>query len=285
MNHPWCAAALIAAVAAMAACAPIAKRPPAPFTLSYPESSAANFPDHRRLAEQVAPAYVRVTIYDKGDGIGPVDIEAQRVAIASGILVDTRGHLVTAAHIARDGSFGASIGTSDGGEHEGVILDVDPERELALIRIAPFPGIEPAVLGDSDALVRGELALAIGTPAMIPGVVSLGRVRIARRRTPLVYGRYRVESGIELTMDVASGHSGGPVFNAQGKVIGMVASYLLGDTTKLPYVSPGIAFAVPAKAIDAYLREKLGQPAGLSGRLQAAGPRRSSSAGTAGGSK
>lgn len=267
--HPLGLAAAVVLLA-LAACAPTAERQPAPFTLSYPDASA-DFPGHRRLAERVAPAYVRVTIYDKGDGIGPVDIEAQRVAVASGILVDERGHLVTAAHIARDESFGASIGTADGGEHDGVILDVDPERELALIRIAPFPGLEPAVLGDSDALVRGEPALAIGTPGMTPGVVSVGRVRVARRRTPLDYGRYRVESGIELTMEVASGHSGGPVFNAQGKVIGMVASYLLGDTTKRPYVSPGIAFAVPAKAIDAYLREKLGQPAAAGASVAEAG--------------
>ena len=63
---------------ALAACAPTAERQPAPFTLSYPDASA-DFPGHRRLAEPGAPAYVRVTIYDQGDGIGPAAISAVSV--------------------------------------------------------------------------------------------------------------------------------------------------------------------------------------------------------------
>ena len=70
------------------------------------------------------------------------------------------------------------------------------------------------------------------------------------------YGAYSIRAGMELDMEVDSGHSGGPVVGADGQVIGMLASYLLGDTTKTPYVSPEIAFAVPANMIRAYLAEQ-----------------------------
>ena len=48
-------------------------------------------------------------------------------------------------------------------------------------------------------------------------------------------------------MEVESGHSGGPVFDRRGALIGMVAGYELGDTTKRPYVSPRITYAIPSK--------------------------------------
>jgi putative serine protease PepD len=57
---------------------------------------------------------------------------------------------------------------------------------------------------------------------------------------------------------VEPGNSGGPVVNRAGEVIGMVASFVLGDTSQSDYVSPRLAYAVPSNAVAAFLRETAG---------------------------
>lgn len=243
--------------AALAGCAAAPPAPPAPVVLSYSYRNwaADGFPGHRDLAERVKPGYVLLTIYAKGEGAPSADLAGRIVVVASGTIVDRRGYIVTAAHIAKDTGLGARVRTIDGREHEATILHVDPGRELALLRTEAPLNMPPVRFGDPARLVRGEPALAMGSPDQHAGVVSLGYVRIPRRKTRLDYNGYGFDSGIELKMEVESGHSGGPVFNARGEAIGMVASYLLGDTTKSPYVSPAIAFAVPADAVRAYVAE------------------------------
>lgn len=246
-----------------------AAKAPVPVALSYPYDNPLRyrFPGHRETAHQAKRAYVALTIYrknpetatvsDKADGIGGAGQAAGIIVVASGIIVDRAGHIVTAAHIAKSLDLGARVRTADGRIREARILHLDPKRELALLRIRPFQGMTPAVLADSDQLRRFDPALVIGTPKLTAGVVSVGSVRLPKRKTPLDYGAYRIQSGVELDMEVDSGHSGGPVIGADGSVIGMLAGYLLGDTSQTPYVSPEIAFAVPANMIRAYLKERI----------------------------
>lgn len=244
-----------------AACAPQAVKQPQPMTLSFPFGTPppGKFPGYRSLAKRVLPGYARLTIYEMSPGAGgsgSSDVQSRTVVVASAILIDRQGHLVTAAHIAKSKTLGAQVRLADGRTLEAVILDVSPSRELALLRTTRPPGVTPALLGDSSALARREPVLAIGSPGLKAGVVSVGTVRIEKRHSRLQYGKYGFDHGIELNMEVESGDSGGPVFNAEGAVIGMIAGFLLGDTAKTPYVSPHIAFAVPVNAISAYLAER-----------------------------
>ena len=96
--------------------------------------------------------------------------------------------------------------------------------------------------------------LAVGSPRRIWGVVTVGIVRLANIGERLDYGPWGFANAIEMSMLVQSGHSGGPVVDARGRVVGMVASYELGDTTKWPYRSPRIAYAVPVADIRRWLK-------------------------------
>ena len=100
---------------------------------------------------------------------------------------------------------------------------------------------------------KGDFALAVGSPARARGAVSLGFVRTAKLSESLEYNRWRIENAIEISMEVESGHSGGPVFDRRGRLIGMVAGYELGDTTKRPYVSPRITYVIPSNGLKAFL--------------------------------
>ena len=230
-----------------------------PMALSYPHQveTALLFDGYRALAGEAAASYARVVVLDPDasaeDGRG-----ATRRAVvnaASGVIVHPAGYVVTAAHIALDPRFVAEVITFDGRTHPAEILRVDPARELALLRMAPFPGMRAAHLADSDGVREGDLVLAIGAPGNRPGVVSPGSVVQARRATRLEYNGYGYDDAIKLHIDVEPGNSGGPVVNRAGEVIGMVASFVLGDTSEKDYVSPRLAYAVPSNAIAAFLGE------------------------------
>ena len=226
--------------------------PPRPVTLTYPYGieDSARFEGHERLAQRIAGSYVRDLVY--------ADSAEEGIAIvngASGAIVDARGYVVTPAHIAKNMRFKARVTTMDGRQRPATIVHIAPGRELALLKIDPFPGMQVARLADAQDVRAGRRVVSIGTPNNRKGVVAFGIVLNPRRGRRIDYGEYGYDDAIELRMEVEPGHSGGPVFDTEGRLIGIVASFGLGDTQRVPYVSTMIAYAVPAAAIAAYLGE------------------------------
>ncbi len=260
------AAACLAALAACAGSTPGQRI--GPITLSFAEviTEPAEFPDYRAAAEAAADGYVRVRILAPlpPGGLPAPAYHERLINAASGSLFDPRGYLVTAAHIAIDSTNVAQVIVRDGRLFEARILSVDPERDLALLQVTPFPGMRPARLAPPGALRAGDPVFAIGTPDNRPGVVSVGRVHTPRLVGRVRYPPYGFANGIRAELAVQPGFSGGPLFNRQGELIGMVASNLLGDADSIGGALPKVAFAVPAEDIAAYLAEK-------TSRLAAAG--------------
>ncbi|MEN8198206.1 MAG: serine protease, partial [Pseudomonadota bacterium] len=151
-------------------------------------------------------------------------------------------------------SFVARLTSWDGRDYDARIVRVMPKRELALLKSAPIAGGRSVRFADSAKLSKGDFALAIGTPNRRMGVATLGRIRLPNIGERLDYGPWGFDNGIEISMEVGNGHSGGPVIDAKGGLIGIVAGYELGDTTKTPYVSPRITYVVPSNGIAAFLR-------------------------------
>lgn len=230
--------------------------------LSYPygEEEALRFDGYRELAERLSPSYVRVLILDQAARTSGGKNRGGQPIIngASGFIVDPRGYVITVAHIALDTRFTAEVTTVDGRVHEAAIIHVDPARELAVLKIQPFAGMQVAKLADSRQVQKGQYVLAIGTPDNRKGVVALGTVVDPKWPQRLEYIGYGYDDAIKMHIDVQPGHSGGPVFNRKGETIGIVASFALGDLSKTPYVSPKLAYAVPSNAIRAYLEQVIG---------------------------
>jgi len=247
----------LAALLALAGCAGTA-RAPVPIELAYPEPPAHGFASSaelRSVAERVAPSYVRVSI------LAPLeDHPVHSTAVlngASGVIVDPRGYVVTAAHIAVRAGLGAEVITADGVRRQGRVVHVARERELALLSIDPFDGLREACIGDSTALRPGQPVFAIGAPDNRAGVVTPGTVSKPALEARIAYGDFSHDNPIELDMAIEPGHSGGPLFAADGCLVGIVASFVLGDTRRVPYVSTRIAYAVPSVELAAYLHELL----------------------------
>ena len=231
-----------------------------PITLSYRSNDAAGtggtFENYQKVVQATAPSYVRVIIKAK-EGGADKDASSNIVNGASGVIVDPSGLVVTAAHIALDTKLDAQITTMDGKYHKGVIARVDRNKELALIRMEPFPGIQAAPLADSAKLTVGEPVFAIGTPANKPGVVSLGQVVETKHAERLDYNGFGFDDAVKLRIEVDPGNSGGPVYDSKGRLIGIIAAFVLGNTDaarnyKLSY----LAYAVPSNAIRAYMGKR-----------------------------
>ena len=204
--------------------------------------------------QKTAPSYVRVKITDPTAG---KDASTDTVNGASGVIVDPSGLVVTAAHIALDTKLVVKVVTFDGQYHNGTILKVDRNRELALIRIAPFPGIQAVPLADSSKLTIGEPVFAIGTPDNKPGVVSLGQVVETRHAERLEYNGFGFDDAVKLRIEVDPGNSGGPVYDRQGHLVGIIAAFVLGTTDSAKnYKLSYLAYAVPSNAIRAYMGKR-----------------------------
>jgi len=233
-----------------------------PLSLSYPYpvEKGLPFPDFRVVAERNAGIYVRVVIESQDDGpsAGHERSAGGVINAASGIIVHSDGLVVTAAHIALSTALRGEIITADGRSHPARVLSVDPDRELAVLKMAPFPGMQMARFADSSRVEPGEPALAIGTPGNRRAVVTVGKVAAPRLRKRISYPPYGFDNALELAMEVEPGHSGGPILNRRGELIGMVASFVLGDVSKRQYVSPRITHGVPSNDIAAYLLAKSG---------------------------
>lgn len=258
-------AALLSGLLAMSGCSalPWPERAPAeqPVELSYrPPPDGVGSERAAELAAALSASYVRVVIVDRSEARAGWDAPSGPgiVTGASGVIVDRRGYVVTAAHIATDAALDALIHTTDGRRHEATVVAVAPERELALIKMAPFPGIQVARLGDSAALAAGDRVLAIGTPDGREGVVFQGRVSNPRRAQRIQYGAYGYDDAIELVLDAEPGTSGAPLFNERGELVGIIASFSLGNTNPDEYAPTHLAWAVPSNAIARYLREIVG---------------------------
>lgn len=237
---------------------------PATLSYPYPIEKGLDFPEYRAVAERNAGIYVRVRIVseepedavrERGSGL-PSNV----LRYDSGFIADPRGYVVTAAHIAISTKYKAEVITLDGRRFTGRVVAVERQRELALIKIAPFAGMAAARFADSAQLTTGGPALAIGTPGHHAGVVSVGKVIETRRAVRVSYNDFGYDNAIALAMDVDAGHSGGPIFDPEGRVIGMVASCVLGEYgSRRSCILSHIALAVPSNDILVFVNSHVGE--------------------------
>ncbi|MGI8843779.1 MAG: trypsin-like peptidase domain-containing protein [Gemmatimonadaceae bacterium] len=177
---------------------------------------------------------------------------SQRITpgLGSGFIVRNDGIIVTNAHVI-EGASSISVAMSDGTTLPAELLGADEPNDIAVLKIQRT-GLPVATLGNSDNLLIGEPAIAIGNPfgfvlgnsepSVTTGVVSgTGRNLIARTEAGQLY-----LDMIQTDAAINPGNSGGPLVNVLGEVIGMNSSIFSPSGG-----SVGIAFAIP---IDRVIR-------------------------------
>jgi S1-C subfamily serine protease len=190
--------------------------------------------------EEVGPAVVQVNV------VGQVGRRLVVTGSGSGLVIDEQGLIVTNYHVI-EGGRGITVIFSDEQERSAEIASVDPANDLALLQVDLPAGIPAASLGDSDTVVVGETAVAIGSPFGLAQTVTQGIISAVDRDWQSG-PRETYHDLIQTDAPVNPGNSGGPLLNGDGEVIGIV-SFIESPISG----SVGVGFAVPSNAVKALL--------------------------------
>ena len=209
-------------------------------------------------------------IYDK-EGAGVVFIEASGVAAeesplfgvppqegtatGSGFVVDDRGFILTNAHVV-DGAEEVSVSFEEGEANvDAELKGIDPSTDLAVLKVDPDDvDLQPLPLGNSSDVRVGDPVVAIGNPFGFTRTVTTGIVSALQRQIEAPNG-FSIPDVIQTDASVNPGNSGGPLLDADGRVIGINSQIATGGTSS---GSVGIAFAIPvntARKLLPQLRE------------------------------
>jgi len=179
----------------------------------------------------------------------------------SGIILTEDGYAITNFHVAAAVGSYFHCGTSDGQMYDAVLVGLDREGDLALIKLiqkkdheVKFP---TAVIGDSDKLRPGDMTLALGNPLLLATdfnpTVTYGMVSGTHR-----YQKIPHPSGtlleycdcIQVDTAINPGNSGGPLFNMQGEWVGINSAGSLGKSDR---INSGAAYSISVNMIKNFL--------------------------------
>ncbi|MEV6151966.1 trypsin-like peptidase domain-containing protein [Nonomuraea sp. NPDC052129] len=139
----------------------------------------------------------------------------------SAVVFTADGFLLTNAHVVGSSRAG-TVAFADGSSGEFLVVGRDPLSDLAVIR-AQVTTPEPAVLGDSDELVVGQLVVAVGSPLGLAGSVTAGVVSGLGRSLPARSGQAvrLIEDVIQTDAALNPGNSGGALADSRARVVGV----------------------------------------------------------------
>jgi S1-C subfamily serine protease len=170
----------------------------------------------------------------------------------SGFVVSPKGYVLTSAHVittagnnrtgkAADRVF---VGFKDGDRVPATVIGWDPFDDVGLLRVEPGAhSLAPVPLGDSSRVVVGEPVAAMGSPFGNEDSLAVGVVSATRRSIASLTSTYQVTDAIQTDAPITHGNSGGPLFEARGRVIGLNAQ--IRSTTG---EAEGVGFAMPINA-------------------------------------
>jgi putative serine protease PepD len=167
-------------------------------------------------------------------------------AIGAGFIVSNDGYLITNDHVV-DGLTGtATITFSNSTTASATLVGSDPQTDIAVLKVAKT-GLPAVTFGDSDAVAIGDPVLAIGAPLDLPETVTYGIVSALHRPLEISEGGgpTRYYAAIQTDAAVNHGNSGGPLFDAGGRVIGVDAVIKSVGSGDQDGGNIGLAFAIP----------------------------------------
>ncbi len=225
-------------------------------------SVRADLPDFRDLVKETSPAVVNISSVQHarqsrssqqygapddmpdifrhffgipyGSPYGNPDGNREQASMGSGFIVSEDGYILTNNHVI-DGADEILVRLNDRRELEATLIGSDPSTDLAVLKVEA-ENLPTVKLGDSDALEVGEWVVAIGSPFGFDYSVTAGIVSALGRSLP----NENYVPFIQTDVAINPGNSGGPLFNLDGKVVGINSQIYTRSGGFM-----GVSFAIP----------------------------------------
>ncbi|HEX6046160.1 MAG TPA: trypsin-like peptidase domain-containing protein [Pyrinomonadaceae bacterium] len=229
-----------------------------------PEALSASFAE---IARRVEPAVVNIETTqaqleisekddDKDDESNPLLDMFRRQprrpprGVGSGFIVSPKGYILTNHHVIEEATR-ITVGLQSGEKYTATVVGVDPETDVAVIKIDAPKDLPTVTLGDSNAAQVGDWVLAMGSPFGLDQTVTAGIISKKERESQFfsVFQRF-----LQTDAAINRGNSGGPLVNMRGEVIGMNSQIATstGDYN-------GIGFALPANETNFVYKQLVAQ--------------------------
>ena len=229
-----------------------------------PEALSASFAE---IARRVEPAVVNIETTQNQPEISEKDEDKEDQStnplldmfrrqrrpsrgIGSGFIINSKGFILTNHHVVEDAAR-ITVGLQSGEKYRGTVIGVDPETDVAVIKIEAGKDLPTVNFGDSNAAQVGDWVLAIGSPFGLDQTVTAGIISKKERETPQFSAFQRF---LQTDAAINRGNSGGPLVNMRGEVIGMNSQIATstGDYN-------GIGFALPANETSFVYKQLIAQ--------------------------
>jgi putative serine protease PepD len=177
---------------------------------------------------------------------------AEGTGAGSGIVVGTDGTILTNAHVIEGATSIAVTVAGDSNPRDAEVVASDPDRDLALLRVSDTSGLVAAPLASNADAAVGDSVVAIGNALALEGgpTVTSGIVSALDRSIQTENGS--LAGLIQTDAAISSGNSGGPLVNAEGRVIGMNTAVA---TSSGSVAASNIGFAISIDSIRSFLAQ------------------------------
>ena len=172
--------------------------------------------------------------------------ERKATALGSGFIIDKKGLIVTNNHVIY-GAEDIVVTVNGTTEYNAKVIGKDPYMDLAVLEIESDENFKPVSFGNSDKARVGDWVIAIGNPFGFGGTVTSGIISSRNRDIGLT----RYDDFIQTDASINQGNSGGPLFDLNGKVIGINTAIIAPGQSG----SIGIGFAIPANPASKVIKQ------------------------------
>jgi len=192
----------------------------------------------RREKDKVFPAVVFIKCVRQGLESGK---KLASEVTGSGFLISPGGEVLTNWHVV-DKALETRCLLLDGRAMQAKVVGTDKDTDLALLQLRLPAGAGPlpyARMGDSDRVTEGDFVMAMGAPWGLSRSVSIGIISCTRR---FLTGHSQYSLWLQTDASISPGHSGGPLVNTSGEVVGVIALGAL--------IGGDLGFAIPANTVQ-----------------------------------